>query len=285
MISSRTWLLVPTSWLCRLVHFRCWWWIRSRYLQGRSNQRTSPSSPTPSVSNNSSSPLTRWTLSNGVKNVTRKSAVKCKSSWRRLVTRLNKSPWSPLSDGTVITCWKSPPTCPGSGDAKFNVEPVPRSAVPSSKPSMLLNPWPVLMTSPLRLPQDVYKIGGIGTVPVGRVETGVIRPGMVVNFAPAAVTTEAQVRRNAPRIRPWRFGDNVGFQRQERLHQGYPSWLRPPTPRMTPPRGSRFPSTLKSSFLTTLVKSLLVTPRSSIVTLLTLLASSPNSSPGLTVKN
>ena len=31
---------------------------------------------------------------------------------------------------------------------------------------------------PLRLPlQDVYKIGGIGTVPVGRVETGVIKPG------------------------------------------------------------------------------------------------------------
>jgi len=34
---------------------------------------------------------------------------------------------------------------------------------------------------PLRLPlQDVYKIGGIGTVPVGRVETGVLKPGMVV---------------------------------------------------------------------------------------------------------
>merc|ERR1712131_283241 len=37
---------------------------------------------------------------------------------------------------------------------------------------------------PLRLPlQDVYKIGGIGTVPVGRVETGLIKPGMVVTFA------------------------------------------------------------------------------------------------------
>ena len=30
---------------------------------------------------------------------------------------------------------------------------------------------------PLRLPlQDVYKIGGIGTVPVGRVETGILKP-------------------------------------------------------------------------------------------------------------
>merc|ERR1712114_63968 len=38
---------------------------------------------------------------------------------------------------------------------------------------------------PLRLPlQDVYKIGGIGTVPVGRVETGIIKPGIVVTFAP-----------------------------------------------------------------------------------------------------
>ena len=32
---------------------------------------------------------------------------------------------------------------------------------------------------PLRLPlQDVYKISGIGTVPVGRVETGVLKPGI-----------------------------------------------------------------------------------------------------------
>merc|ERR1712017_7385 len=46
---------------------------------------------------------------------------------------------------------------------------------------------------PLRLPlQDVYKIGGIGTVPVGRVETGVLKPGMVVTFAPAQVTTEVK---------------------------------------------------------------------------------------------
>uniref|UniRef100_A0A8C0SZ16 Tr-type G domain-containing protein n=1 Tax=Canis lupus familiaris TaxID=9615 RepID=A0A8C0SZ16_CANLF len=46
---------------------------------------------------------------------------------------------------------------------------------------------------PLRLPlQDVYKIGGIGTVPVGRVETGVLKPGMVVTFAPVNVTTEVK---------------------------------------------------------------------------------------------
>merc|ERR1712152_10469 len=46
---------------------------------------------------------------------------------------------------------------------------------------------------PLWLPlQDVYKIGGIGTVPVGRVETGIIKPGMVVTFAPNMLTTEVK---------------------------------------------------------------------------------------------
>ncbi|KAL1245462.1 Elongation factor 1-alpha [Trichinella spiralis] len=31
---------------------------------------------------------------------------------------------------------------------------------------------------------------GIGTVPVGRVETGIMKPGMVVTFAPQNLTTE-----------------------------------------------------------------------------------------------
>merc|ERR1712125_168354 len=66
---------------------------------------------------------------------------------------------------------------------------------------------------PLRLPlQDVYKIGGIGTVPVGRVETGIIKPGMVVTFAPANVTTEVKSvemhHESLPEALP---GDNVGF--------------------------------------------------------------------------
>ena len=49
------------------------------------------------------------------------------------------------------------------------------------------------VAKPLRLPlQDVYKIGGIGTVPVGRVETGVLKPGAIVTFAPTNVTTEVK---------------------------------------------------------------------------------------------
>jgi len=65
----------------------------------------------------------------------------------------------------------------------------------------------------LRLPlQDVYKIGGIGTVPVGRVETGIIKPGMVVNFAPAGPTTEVKsVEMHHEALTEAVPGDNVGF--------------------------------------------------------------------------
>merc|ERR1712220_22339 len=69
------------------------------------------------------------------------------------------------------------------------------------------------VNKPLRLPlQDVYKIGGIGTVPVGRVETGIIKPGMVVTFAPNQLTTEVKSvemhHESLPEAGP---GDNVGF--------------------------------------------------------------------------
>ena len=62
------------------------------------------------------------------------------------------------------------------------------------------------------MPQDVYKIGGIGTVPVGRVETGIIKPGMVVAFAPSNLQTEVKSvemhHESLPEALP---GDNVGF--------------------------------------------------------------------------
>jgi elongation factor 1-alpha len=66
---------------------------------------------------------------------------------------------------------------------------------------------------PLRLPlQDVYKIGGIGTVPVGRVETGVLKPGMNVVFAPSGVTTEVKsVEMHHTAVPLANPGDNVGF--------------------------------------------------------------------------
>jgi len=66
---------------------------------------------------------------------------------------------------------------------------------------------------PLRLPlQDVYKIGGIGTVPVGRVETGIIKPGMVVTFAPVNLSTEVKsVEMHHEALEEAMPGDNVGF--------------------------------------------------------------------------
>lgn len=66
---------------------------------------------------------------------------------------------------------------------------------------------------PLRLPlQDVYKIGGIGTVPVGRVETGIMKPGMTVTFAPVGVTTEVKsVEMHHESLAQALPGDNVGF--------------------------------------------------------------------------
>merc|ERR1719369_751976 len=66
---------------------------------------------------------------------------------------------------------------------------------------------------PLRLPlQDVYKIGGIGTVPVGRVETGILKPAVVVTFAPAGITTEVKsVEMHHEALTEALPGDNVGF--------------------------------------------------------------------------
>jgi elongation factor 1-alpha len=66
---------------------------------------------------------------------------------------------------------------------------------------------------PLRIPlQDVYKIGGIGTVPVGRVETGILKPGAVVTFAPANITTEVKsVEMHHEALTQALPGDNVGF--------------------------------------------------------------------------
>lgn len=66
---------------------------------------------------------------------------------------------------------------------------------------------------PLRLPiQDVYSITGIGTVPVGRVETGIIKPGDKVIFMPANKQGEVKSvemhHESLPQAEP---GDNVGF--------------------------------------------------------------------------
>lgn len=66
---------------------------------------------------------------------------------------------------------------------------------------------------PLRIPiQDVYKIGGVGTVPVGKVEAGILRPGMEICFAPSGiVTTVLSVERHHKSVPEAGAGCNVGF--------------------------------------------------------------------------
>merc|ERR1712130_476655 len=77
------------------------------------------------------------------------------------------------------------------------------SIIPPQRPS----------DKPLRLPlQDAYKIGGIGTVPVGRVETGLLKPGMQVTFAPGNKQTEVKsVEMHHEQVAEAEPGDNVGF--------------------------------------------------------------------------
>jgi elongation factor 1-alpha len=65
----------------------------------------------------------------------------------------------------------------------------------------------------LRLPiQDVYEISGIGAVPVGRLETGTMNIGDMVEFQPADVGGEVKTiemhHEEVPKAEP---GDNVGF--------------------------------------------------------------------------
>lgn len=66
---------------------------------------------------------------------------------------------------------------------------------------------------PLRLPiNDVFKISGVGTVPVGRVETGIIKPGMMIYFAPSGLTSECKSVEMHHEMLPEALpGDNVGF--------------------------------------------------------------------------
>lgn len=69
------------------------------------------------------------------------------------------------------------------------------------------------INKPLRLPvQDVYDIKGIGVVPVGRVETGLLKSGAQIIFMPSGVKGEVKSiemhHQQLPQAEP---GDNVGF--------------------------------------------------------------------------
>ena len=68
-------------------------------------------------------------------------------------------------------------------------------------------------SKPLRLPiQDVYKISGIGTVPVGKIETGTLNVGKTVVFNPSMKSGEVKsIEMHHTMVDKAEPGDNVGF--------------------------------------------------------------------------
>ena len=72
---------------------------------------------------------------------------------------------------------------------------------------------PKPIDKPLRLPvQDVYTITGVGTVPVGRVETGVLKEGDAIIFMPSKAQGEVKsIETHHVKIPKAVPGDNIGF--------------------------------------------------------------------------
>ena len=77
----------------------------------------------------------------------------------------------------------------------------------------MLEPPSKPVDKPLRIPiQDVYAISGVGTVPVGRVETGVLKVGDRVVFMPPGKVGEVRsIETHHVRIEKAEPGDNIGF--------------------------------------------------------------------------
>ncbi len=72
---------------------------------------------------------------------------------------------------------------------------------------------PKPLDKPLRLPiQEVYTITGVGTVPVGRVETGVVKVGDTLVFMPSNAEGEVKsIETHHVKIPKATPGDNIGF--------------------------------------------------------------------------
>ncbi len=72
---------------------------------------------------------------------------------------------------------------------------------------------PSPVDKPLRLPlQDVYNIKGVGAIPVGRIETGIMKPGDKVIVMPSGKTGEVKsVEEHHTQLQVAKPGNNVGF--------------------------------------------------------------------------
>jgi elongation factor 1-alpha len=69
------------------------------------------------------------------------------------------------------------------------------------------------VTKPLRLPvQDVYSITGVGLVPVGRVETGIMKAGDKIIIEPSGIIAEVKsMEMHHKPLEKAEPGDNIGF--------------------------------------------------------------------------
>ena len=75
-----------------------------------------------------------------------------------------------------------------------------------------LTPTPQPTDKPLRFPvQDVYTITGVGTVPVGKIESGIMKPNDKLIFMPSEKTADVKsVEMHHEQMAQAQAGDNVG---------------------------------------------------------------------------
>ena len=115
--------------------------------------------------------------------------------------QLDRIPFIPASSLNGDNVYEKSSNCPWySGPTLF--EAIDAAAMPD-KP----------VDKALRLPiQDVYKISGIGTVPVGKIETGALNVGKNVVFNPSAKGGEVKsIEMHHTMVDKAEPGDNVGF--------------------------------------------------------------------------
>ena len=120
---------------------------------------------------------------------------------RQLGFRVNKIRFIPVSAWTGDNVIKKSDKMPWY-DGPLLIEALDEFEIP---------PKPV--DKPLRLPvQDVYSITGVGTVPVGRIETGRLKAGDTVVFMPPGLVGEVKsIEMHHRPLEMAEAGDNIGF--------------------------------------------------------------------------
>jgi elongation factor 1-alpha len=175
--------------------------------------------------------------SEGVQAQTREHALLCKTlGVQQLIIACNKQDLNNYDQAKFEAQKKqAQDMCKGYGWKLDEVQVIPIASFPGENVVKKLGkmPWytgatllealdnlkaPVKPTNlPLRLPiQDVYNITGIGVVPVGKVETGILKVGQKIIFMPgptgSGVTGEVKtVEMHHEQFQEAEPGDNVGF--------------------------------------------------------------------------